>query len=433
VAIVGAVRPRGWPVLRQAVILVGGFGSRLGTRTASTPKPLLEVAGRPFLEHLLQDVGRYGVFEEVLLLAGYLGEEVQSRYEGQVRGSARIKVIVEPQPLGTGGALLNAKGALEERFLMLNGDSFFDFNLLDLATAPWPTGLLGRLALLRGEGAARYGRVVLENDRIKEFQPVGGGSGPVNAGVYILDRTIIDLIERVPCSLESDLFAKLAGRGRLDACLYDGFFIDIGVPADLQRADRELGERLRRPAVFFDRDGVLIEDLQYVHRPGQVQWIPAAKDAIKGCNDSGAFVFVVTNQAGVAHGYYDESAVRALHAWMNQELAQVGAHVDAFEYCPHHPDARIERYREVCRRRKPKAGMILDLLERWHVDPKRSFLVGDQMSDIEAAHTAGMESVLFKGGNLHHAIKQLLHGVTARDGTELNENNNLSQHPGEPR
>src|SRR4029078_9277410 len=114
-----------------------------------------------------------------------------------------------------------------------------------------------------------------------------------------------------------------------------------------------MSRRTRRPAVFFDRDGVLNTDLNYVHRAAQVEWMPEAIDALKLCNDRGWFVFVVTNQAGVAHGYYEEGAIHELHGWMSQRFAEQGAHVDEFEYCPHHPEGRVERYRKVCDRRKP--------------------------------------------------------------------------------
>ena len=163
-----------------------------------------------------------------------------------------------------------------------------------------------------------------------------------------------------------------------------------------------------RPAIFLDRDGVLNRDLGYVHRPDQVVWIDGAQAAIKACNDAGAFVFVVSNQAGVARGYYQEAAVNALHAWMNRELATAGAHVDAFEYCPHHEQGSVAHYRRNCRRRKPEPGMILDLFKSWHVDRSRSLLVGDKATDIAAGKAAGIRNFLFPGGNLREYLMPLL-------------------------
>ena len=120
-------------MLRQAVILVGGLGTRLGERTKTTPKPMLPVGGRPFLDTLIDEIARYDAFDEILLLAGHKAESIQARYDGTVRGRARLAVSLEQAPLGTAGALVHAAGLLQERFLLLNGDSFFDFNILDLA------------------------------------------------------------------------------------------------------------------------------------------------------------------------------------------------------------------------------------------------------------------------------------------------------------
>ncbi len=120
------------PVLRQAVILVGGLGTRLGERTKTTPKPMLAVGGRPFLDTLIDEIARYDVFDEILLLAGHKAESIEARYAGTVRGRAHLRVSLEQAPLGTAGALVHAAGLLRQRFLLLNGDSFFDFNILDL-------------------------------------------------------------------------------------------------------------------------------------------------------------------------------------------------------------------------------------------------------------------------------------------------------------
>lgn len=167
-------------------------------------------------------------------------------------------------------------------------------------------------------------------------------------------------------------------------------------------------DRARRPAVFFDRDGVLNQDIGYLFESHRLIWIDGAREAVKAVNDMGYFAFVVTNQSGVARGLYEEAQVRALHDWMAAELAQIGAHIDAFEYCPFHPDGIVERYRQVSPRRKPAPGMIIDLLERFPVDLERSLLIGDQPTDLEAAGAAGVKGHLFSGPNLDLFLRPLL-------------------------
>lgn len=164
--------------------------------------------------------------------------------------------------------------------------------------------------------------------------------------------------------------------------------------------------------MFLDRDGVLNEDRGYIHRPDQFVWISGAKDAVKLLNDSGYYVFVVTNQAGVAHGYYEESAILSLHEWVQSELHETGARIDDWRYCIFHPEAKIEKLRKTHNWRKPGPGMILDLMAHWPVDPAQSFLIGDKESDIGAAKAAGIPGHLFTGHDLLSFMQTLL-GETA--------------------
>ncbi len=155
-----------------------------------------------------------------------------------------------------------------------------------------------------------------------------------------------------------------------------------------------------RPAVFFDRDGVLNRDAGYVHRPEDFEWIEDAPEAIRWFMERGYLVFVVTNQSGVARGYYDENAVHALHRWMNAELAKRGAAIDAFYLCPHFPGGTVAAYAITCDCRKPQPGMIRQAMREWKVDAARSLLIGDRESDIAAAQAAGVAGFLYSGGSL---------------------------------
>jgi D,D-heptose 1,7-bisphosphate phosphatase len=265
------------------------------------------------------------------------------------------------------------------------------------------------MALKRDQPGDRYGRVLLDGEMVKSFlAPVSQPSGPINSGVYCIDREVLSFIDEVPCSLEQRVFPALVERGQLSAAVYDGFFIDIGIPSDFERVQRELPATVLRPAVFFDRDGVLNVDKAYVHRIEDFEWIAGAREAIKLCNDRGYLVFVVTNQAGVARGYYGVDAVHRLHDWMNAELAGIGAHIDEFQYCPDHEDGVVEQFRRASDRRKPAPGMILDCLKGWPVRKESSLLVGDKPHDLEAAAAVGIPGHLFDGGDLAAFVRPLL-------------------------
>lgn len=393
--------------MNQAVILVGGRGTRLGALTADAPKPMMVVAGRPFILLLIEEVARFG-FEDIVLLCGHLAERIFSRCDGLVVFGARVRCVIEPQPMGTAGALLQAVDLLDEEFLLLNGDSLFDFNLLDLQALASNEKWLAKVALRPLSDTGRYGTVTLDGDRITSFaEKTGGGPGLINGGVYMLRREVLRYIQQIPCSLENDILPKLVAQGQLYGRSYPGYFIDIGIPEDLRRAQAEMPNR-KRPAIFFDRDGVLNHDQGYTHRIEEFQWMDGAIEAIKLFNDLGWLVFVVTNQAGVARGFYEESAVVELHNWMQEQLRLRGAHVDAFYFCPHHPDGSVRDLSIACDCRKPDAGMLLKAFEEWPmVDIENSWLIGDKPSDIEAANRAGIKSVLFTGSGLLGVARDL--------------------------
>ncbi len=384
--------------VKQAAILIGGKGTRLGDAVRSTPKPLLDVCGRPFVEHVILNLRRFG-FDSFLLLAGYQAEVVQERYRGNSQFEeelgASINVVVEPSPLGTGGALKFAGDYLQDEFLLLNGDSIFDFNYLDLcncAREHEPTEWLGRIALLPVESATRYGFVELNGATISEFRekPQEPESGLINSGVYWLRKKVLDYIVDTPCSLEQTIFPTLANEGQLLGRSYNGFFIDIGIPEDLDRARETLTDCLRKPAAFLDRDGTLNHDDGYTHRIENFRWIDGARAAIKQLNDAGYLVFIVTNQAGLARGYYNAAAVNTLHQWMQDELAREGAHFDDVRFCPHHPEGSIEELAITCDCRKPATGMLTSLIERWQPVLERSFMLGDAEKDAQAGEAAGV-------------------------------------------
>ena len=163
--------------------------------------------------------------------------------------------------------------------------------------------------------------------------------------------------------------------------------------------------------MFFDRDGVINEDAGYVGTASRFVFLSGAVAGVRAANLRGALAFLVTNQSGVARGYFTEADVAALHTHMTREMARDGARFDDIRYCPHLPDAPIASYRQPCDCRKPRPGMILDLLEHWPVDPSRSLLVGDKPSDVAAARAAGIRGHLMRGEPLQGVVDAFLDEV----------------------
>jgi D,D-heptose 1,7-bisphosphate phosphatase len=398
-------------VARSCAILVGGFGTRLGELTRTVPKPLLPVNGAPFLDHLLLEVARHG-FTDVRLLAGHLGDQLRT-YNGTRSLAGRevqITVHVEAQPMGTAGALLPLAGTTNDTILLLNGDSWCDIDLRAFASS-LPDWAVARLALNRTTDLSRFGVVEFDDGRITRFSSYGTSAkaGFINAGVYLLRRSLIDSIKSTPCSLERDIYPSLAQEGLLAAWRTESLFIDIGIPDDYAVAGELIKRQCTRPAVFFDRDGVLNrDDTGYAHRPEELEWTKNAIEAVRLANQSGWYTFVVTNQSGVARGYYDEDAVRRFHEQMEIELARDGAHIDEFRFCPFHPEGTVPQYRRDAECRKPKPGMLLDLMRAWPIDVPRSILIGDKESDCAAAAAAGIRGYLFREGDLYSELRGII-------------------------
>ncbi|WP_158927340.1 sugar phosphate nucleotidyltransferase [Acidisphaera sp. S103] len=375
--------------VRQCAVLIGGLGTRLGQLTAATPKPLLTCGDRPFLAWLLREFLRYGV-DDFLLLTGYLPEVVQAALPAITAGlprHVRVTCSTEPVRAGTGGALYHARDQLAERFWLCNGDSMLDCNLARLLAdaAMDPDAVVGRMMLRRLDDASRYGVVELQGDRVAAFQerPQPGSPGMINAGIYLLNRSVLDDIGPV-CSLERDVLPVLATRGALRGTVGEGYFIDIGIQADLERAQTELPGRLHRGALFLDRD-VLTGDSG--SRP--FGWKPGAIATIRAATDAGIHVFVV-GQSGIASGIHDDDQ----RQWMGDEIRAAGGTLD---------DARFHRLAP-----GPSPDGLLDLMARWETDPARSLLIGNRPAD---ATPAGVRTIRLEGRDLHDVALPLLAGI----------------------
>jgi D-glycero-D-manno-heptose 1,7-bisphosphate phosphatase len=155
---------------------------------------------------------------------------------------------------------------------------------------------------------------------------------------------------------------------------------------------------MERWAVFLDRDGVICTEEGYISEPGQLRLIPGSADAIRLFNENGIAAIVVTNQSGVARGFFTEETVAAVNRAMHERLEEQGAYLDAVYYCPHHPDGVVEKYRRVCDCRKPATGLLRQAADECNLDLKRSYLVGDKLSDIECAVRSGLKGILVLTG-----------------------------------
>lgn len=376
--------------MREAIVLAGGFGTRLAHIVSDVPKPMAPVCDRPFIRYILDDLQKKGV-ERIVLAVGYKADVIETYFGTHYRGM-QIVYSRENTPLYTGGAIKKALvQCMSERVLVVNGDTYFDVALEKLYAEA--ADII--IALKRMRNFERYGTVKMQEGRICSFEEKHPCvEGLINGGVYLVRR---ELLEGMPerFSFETDYLEKQLLNISIRGVESDGYFIDIGIPEDYALAQESM--RLlasKNKAVFFDRDGTINRDVHYLYRPEDMHFIDGIPSFIKKWNDWNYKVIVVTNQAGIARGYYTEDDMRVLHRYMNECLNEYGAHVDAFYFCPHHPD-----FTGTCHCRKPEPGMIEDAIREFDLDPAQCILFGDKPWDVEAGERCGIFSVLAE--NVH--------------------------------
>ena len=390
----------------QVVVLCGGSGTRLGNLTSNTPKPLLDIGGKTFLDFLLKEICRFG-FSNVLLLAGYQGQKVYDRFHNKHILGVQINVQICEHQNGTGGDLLDNLNKLDDEFLVLNGDSWVDTNYLNFyqfAARQKSAGMFESSILLKLDHEyQRYGLVEVENLKVTAFLEKTdlrrkSNASLINAGIYYFSKKLLYDFERNTdkVSLERDILPYLVDRQELGykVLTEETFFIDIGIPETYGYARSFLKTHAVRPAIFFDRDNTLVFDSGYNHNSRNIQWVPGARQLIKILNDSGCLVFIVTNQGGVAKGLYKRDAVVDFHDVMQKNLQSLGAHIDEFKYCPHHPDITIAGKKIDCYRRKPNSGMLAEIINDWSINLEKSFIVGDNKTDMQAGANIRLDGLL---------------------------------------
>ena len=354
-------------MLNQAVILCGGLGTRLGSITKKTPKPLLRINKKSFIEYQIQNLARHGI-KQIILLCCFRYDLFKKKYHNKVISSVKILCFNENIFLGTGGGLSLFKKHLDTNFLVLNGDTIFDINYLDLYSK-FKNNKLACIATTNKKGA-RYLKLNKDGNLI-------------NAGIYLFKKKIFKYFKKQIISLEKDIFPKLYTDKKIQYIFYDKKkynFLDIGIPKDFEKASRALKKSFFKPALFLDRDGVINKDLGYVYKIKDFKWVEGIKKIIKYYNDNNYYVFVITNQSGIGRGYYDINDVDKLHSWIQLNLKSNGSHIDKFYIAPYYKENKIFNQKDK-KMRKPNTGMIDLANKEWSINMKKSIFIGDQKTD----------------------------------------------------
>ena len=384
------------PRTREAIVLAGGFGTRLAHVVPDVCKPMAPVAGRPFLRYIMDQLDG-ARFDRAMVADGYRREQIEDFFGAAYRG-LQVEYSPEDEPLFTGGAVKQALAKCHNDWVfVLNGDTWLDvdFAAMEAVAAGAPASVQAVIAVKRMRDFERYGTVDVDAcgliTAFHEKQPCADGL--INAGIYLIRRAALSAMPK-RFSLENDFFEKVVAAGALVACECGGGFIDIGVPEDYELAQTMLAPLAKCwKLAMFDRDGTINVDTGHLHEIEKLELIPGTvREMARYAADPEYKVVVVTNQAGIAKGLYTEADMRTLHRYMEDELEKLGARVDAWYFCQHHPDFTGE-----CRCRKPAPGMLLSAMRDFDADAADCVMYGDKPSDEAAAKAAGVRFVRVEG------------------------------------
>lgn len=384
-------------MIKEAIILAGGLGTRLREAVPHLPKCLAPVGGRPFIYYIINYLRSLGI-EKFIFSIGYKHEVIEEYLSSQF-ATLNYQCVIEDDPLGTGGAILLAcKITTEKNVVITNGDTLFKIRGDNLFSFHLRHDALCTLALKQMTNFDRYGVVELDGtNAIYDFKEKKFyESGLINGGVYILNIEKF-LKEDLPAkfSFEKDYLEKLYPERKFYGVIDDGYFIDIGIPEDYNRAQKEL---LLPPldlksidkswTLFLDRDGVINidKDGSYIFTPDEFIFMDGAPDLFSKLTTAFRYIIVVTNQRGVGRGLMTEDSLQSIHHKMKDGVHKTGGKIDAIYYCTANDRLNPER--------KPNPGMAYRAQTDFpDIDLSKSIIVGNNISDMRFGRNAGMHTV----------------------------------------
>ncbi len=372
------------PPVSQAVILAGGYGTRLKPFTDSNPKPMYPFEGKPFLEYLLRQVRSFGI-RRVLLLLGYLPEKIIDFFGDGSRFGLEIEYNVTPVEYETGMRLRAAKSKMDAEFLLLYCDNYCPIDFPRLARIYRESGAkLCLTAYANRDGYTRSNLRIAPDGRVEVYDKARTATNlsGVEIGYALARREVLDLIPDGNDNFEKAVYPQLVAQGTLYACVTEHRYYSVG---SWERIELTRQFFSPRRFVFLDRDGTLnvkAPRAYYVTRPEDFIWLPGAREAVKLLKDAGYTVLLFTNQPGIARGAMTQADLDAIHEKMRRELREAGADIDGVYCCLHNWD-------DGCFCRKPKPGLLYQAQREWSCDLTRAVVFGDDERDMQAGAAAG--------------------------------------------
>lgn len=391
------------PRPRQAVILAGGRGERMRPLSDLRPKPMIEVAGKPLLEHLLIELTRAGL-TRVLILTGYMGDVISDYFGDGATWGMDLSYHHSPEDYDTGARLAAARDLLDPLLLLLYADNLWPLPFEAMCAAFARAATPAMLTAYRNDDNYSRSNCRLQDGLVSAYDKARAAPNltHVDIGFLFLQRQVLDLLPPSPGNFEAVLYPKLAAAKQLAAFETSHRYYSATSPDRLPRVEAYLRPK---PTVLLDRDGVLNEKApkaEYVSSWKDFRWCKGALEALKLLRANGYRVIVISNQAGIARGMLTHEAVQDIHRHMAREAEAGGGFIEAVYYCPHHWD-------EACACRKPKPGMLLAAQRDFSLNLSRCVYIGDDPRDGVAAEAAHCPFIPIDGKrDLLAAVKCLI-------------------------
>ncbi|MBQ9913840.1 MAG: D-glycero-beta-D-manno-heptose 1,7-bisphosphate 7-phosphatase [Clostridia bacterium] len=388
----------------KAIILAGGLGSRMGEPGRTTPKPLMEIHGKPILLYQLEALKKEGITDFVFVTC-HLSEQIEAYFKDGKEFGVSITYYRETSPLGTAGALFRL--GLTEDFLLCNGDLIFDIDLTSMTDFHQKNNALATLFVhpnnhpsdsvtLDTNESSQVVRVNPKNNKATFYQNL------CNAGIQIISPELLSMYSyRGKADFDTDIISPAIGTGRIFAYPSAEYVHDAGTPERFSKVSADIAsgivsaknKRNTQKAVFVDRDGTLNVHKGYITSPEDIELISGVTEAINTFHRLGYLVIMITNQPVIARGDCTSEDLKNIHCRLELLLAEGKAYLDGIYYCPHHPDRGFEGEKEElkisCSCRKPSPGLILQAQKDFNIDLSVSYMIGDSNADVKAGINAG--------------------------------------------
>ena len=407
-------------MVKQALILSGGFGKRAEKFSQGLPKSLLVIDEKPLIDYQLKEISKTKI-NKIHFLLGHKSERIiEYLNNSHWQKHFSISFSIESEPKGTGGALVNAEGALENEFLLICGDLMIDSVIKSfLENSEYFQNVILHRAT---EHIFDSNLLMLDFDnKVTDvlIKPHTNGLYLRNrafTGVYKLSRHFVDYLKQTYGNSKFDLDSEgikyvLPDKHVFYSISSPGFIRDIGTKDrfnEVTKMYKSGGFRARSKAVFLDRDGVVNLDDGYINHPDKIILSHGLIPFIKQVKELGFKVFVVTNQPILARGEIEFSELEIIHAKIDTILADHDTYIDEYFVCPHHPDkgfeGEITSLKIICSCRKPKPGMLIQAIEKYSVVIDESFMVGDREVDFLAARAIGLKYAHLSEGQVNLSL-----------------------------